>query len=122
MSDTVTPMQVERRLIELGKELDDSQTELARAEHQYMNAKSVWEIDSARCRMAVRQRATDAGNKVTVGEVDDETILRCQDQLTAYYNSEAVVKAARANSQRIRTQIEIARSIGASVRTSMEAL
>jgi hypothetical protein len=34
--------------------------------------------------------------------------------------SEAVVKATRANMQRIKTQIDIARSVGTSVRSSME--
>jgi len=38
------------------------------------------------------------------------------------YISEAIVKSARANASRIRTQIEIGRSVGASVRTSMEIL
>jgi hypothetical protein len=34
--------------------------------------------------------------------------------------AEASVKAARANATRIKTQVEIARSIGTSVRTSMD--
>jgi hypothetical protein len=35
-------------------------------------------------------------------------------------SAEATVKAARANAQRIRTQVDIARSIGTSVRASLE--
>jgi hypothetical protein len=34
--------------------------------------------------------------------------------------AEAAVKAARANANRIKTQVEIARSIGTSVRTSLD--
>jgi hypothetical protein len=34
--------------------------------------------------------------------------------------AEATVKASRANTSRIKTQVEIARSIGTSVRTSMD--
>jgi 4-hydroxy-3-methylbut-2-en-1-yl diphosphate synthase IspG/GcpE len=34
--------------------------------------------------------------------------------------TEAIVKAARANASRIKTQVEIARSIGTSVRTSLD--
>jgi hypothetical protein len=34
--------------------------------------------------------------------------------------AEAVVRAARSNASRIRTQVDIARSVGTSVRTSME--
>lgn len=115
-------MQIERRLIELGKELDDSYKELEAAEHGFMAAKATWEIDSAGCRLRIRQRYLEKGSKVTVGEVEDEMILACRDQMTALYVSEAIVKSARANASRIRTQIEIGRSVGASVRTSMEIL
>jgi len=34
--------------------------------------------------------------------------------------AEAMVRAARSNAARIRTQVDIARSVGTSVRTSME--
>ena len=34
--------------------------------------------------------------------------------------AEAIVRAARSNASRIRTQVDIARSVGTSVRTSME--
>lgn len=118
----LTPMQVERRLIELGRELDEANDGLHHAEHTYMNAKGAYEIATAKWRMKIRGSAADRGVKITVGEIDDEAMIRCQDELTAYYTSEAIVKAARANMSRVRTQIEIARSVGASVRTSMESL
>ena len=118
----ITPMQIERRLIDLGKELDDSYKELEAAEHGYMTAKAAWEIDSAGCRLRIRSKYLEKGSKVTVGEVEDEMIIACKDQMTALYISEAIVKSARANASRIRTQIEIGRSVGASVRTSMEIL
>jgi hypothetical protein len=35
---------------------------------------------------------------------------------------EAMVKASRANAARLKTQVDIARSIGTSVRTSMDAI
>lgn len=118
----VTPMQIERRLIDLGKELDDQFKELEAAEHGYMAAKAAWEIDSAGCRLRIRSKYLERGSKVTVGEVEDEMILGCKDQMTVLYIAEAIVKSARANASRIRTQIEIGRSVGASVRTSMEIL
>lgn len=120
MTDVITPMQVERRLLALSKELDDSHNVLVAAEHGYMKAKTDSEIEAAKWRMKIRQRALDAGRKITVGEVDDETMLRCESLLNALSIAEAVVKAERANAARIRTQIDIARSIGTSVRKSME--
>ena len=42
--------------------------------------------------------------------------MKLQQMATA----EALVRASRANAQRIRTQVDIARSIGTSVRTSMD--
>ena len=119
MSEVVTPMQVERRLINLSKELDESQEDLGAAEHLYMRAKSAWEINSAKARMSIKARAIERGGKVTVSEVEDEALLRCQEELMALNTAEAIVKAARGNNQRIRTQIDIARSIGTSVRTGM---
>jgi hypothetical protein len=57
---------------------------------------------------------------MTVQDVEDAAILQCEMDLTAFNASEAVVKAARANIVRVRTQIDIARSVGTSVRSSME--
>ena len=119
MAEIITPVQVELRLKNLGVELDESHEELVKAEKAYMDAKSMWEINSARARMTIKQRALDRGVKVTVAEVEDEALLRCQEELMALNTSEAMVKAARANNQRIRIHIDIARSIGTSVRTQM---
>ena len=112
-------MQVERRLLQLSKELDESTDDLGRAEMSFMTAKSAWEINSARARMQIKARVLERGGKATVGEIEDEALLRCQDELMALNTSEGMVKAARGNNSRIRTQIDIARSIGTSVRTSM---
>lgn len=120
MTDVVTPMQVERRLLVLSRELDQSQDSLVAAEHQYMSAKSEYEIESARNRMAERQAALSAGRKITINELDDIALMRCAGLLTALNAAEAVVRAERANAVRVRTQIDIARSIGTSVRKSME--
>jgi hypothetical protein len=46
--------------------------------------------------------------------------LAYRDELTALNAAEGIVKAARANSSRIRVQIDIARSVGASVRAAMD--
>lgn len=122
MTDVVTPAQVDRRLIELGRELDESHTQMVEAEQTFMSAKTGYEIAIAEARMRTRQRYIERGVKVTVGEIEDEALIATKIELTALNTSEALVKASRANNNRIRTQIDIARSIGASVRASMEML
>ena len=120
MNDVVTPAQVDRRLIELGRELDESHTHMVEAEQTFMSAKTGYEIAIAESRMRTRQRYIERGVKVTVGEIEDEALIATKIELTALNTSEALVKAARANNNRIRTQIDIARSIGESVRASMD--
>lgn len=120
MSAIVTPAQVEQRLLTLSREYDASHKELEEAELKYANAKSLWEINSARVRLSIRAKAIDAGRKLTVQEIDDEAMVRCQDELMALNTCEAIVKAARANATRVRTQIDIARSVGTSVRAALD--
>ena len=120
MSEIITPMAVENRLKNLGIELDAAYSGLVGAEQGYMKAKSAWEINSAKARMQIKASGLERGVKLTVSEIEDEALLRCQEELMALNTSEAVVKGARANISRVKTQIDIARSIGTSVRSSID--
>ena len=122
MSDVVTPQQVERRLIQLAKELDAAHQENVAAEKQYFDAKANYEIKIAKARLQVGQRYAERGVKATVQDREDEALMVAQEDLMALYNAEAEVKAVRANVARIRSQIDITRSISANVRNSMEVL
>lgn len=121
MTDIITPAQVERRLLQLNTELDNATLELSQGERQYHIAKTDYEIAVAKARMKLRQASIEAGTKLTVGEIEDQATLDTRVELTALSTAEAVVKASRANLQRVRTQVDIARSIGTSVRTSIES-
>lgn len=121
MSDIVTPQQVERRLIQLGKELDEAHRENVEAEQAFYTAKGAYEIGIAKARMAVGTKYADAGIKATVQEREDRATIETSELLSALYIAEAQVKAARANVNRVRSQIDITRSIAANVRTTMEA-
>jgi len=110
----VTPQAIENRLASLSKEVDDAHDFLEQAEHGYHKAKAEFEIAVATERLAF------AGEKLRVQDVQDHALIRCQTQYRSLNQAEAVVKAARANSTRIRTQVDIARSIGTSVRASLE--
>ena len=116
----ITPAQVEQKLVQLSREYDEAHKDLEEAEMGYASAKSLWEINSARARLGIAARALENGRKITVQERDDEALVRCQDELVALNNSEAIVRAARANAQRLRTQIDIARSVGTAVRAALE--
>lgn len=113
---SLTPMQVERRLLDLSKEIDESHSDLISAESKFHVAKASYEISMARSRM----NKSHPDMKLTAVQREDEALLDNAEQHMNLAIAEAEVKAARANVQRIRTQVDIARSISVSVRASME--
>jgi hypothetical protein len=120
MTDTILPMHVDRRLIQLSKELDSATSWLCDAEEGYMAAKTAHDLAAATNRMRIKQRMIENGEKPTVQEVEDRALIATREELTELNACEGIVKAARANSARLRVQIDIARSVGASVRAAMD--
>lgn len=118
--EVVTPAQVEYRLRQLGAEMDKAHEELVASEVRYSDAKSSFEIRSAHARMAVKQRSLEKGVKVTVQEIEDQALIQCAAEYTELNMADALVRAARENVRKIRTHIDIARSVGTSVRASMD--
>lgn len=116
----VTPAQIEARLKALSKEIDDVHVELVNAERDYNTTKANFEIAMAKSRMAYASKSSPSGKNYTVQERDDLAVLDNADLHLQLAIDEAKVKAARANANRIKTQVEIARSIGTSVRTSLD--
>jgi hypothetical protein len=112
----ITPEKVETRLYELSKEIDVAHEELVAAEKQYHKAKAVFEIAIARSRINIGLNNL----KLRVGDVADKALIECEKEWQDIQYAEALVKAARGNAQRVRTQVDIARSIGTSVRASMD--
>ena len=112
----VTPASVEKRLLDLSREVDQAHEFLDKCEEDYYNAKAGLEIALA----TVRVRTNGSAVKYTVRDKEDYAVLECADLIRAVAIAEAKVRAARANTNRIRTQVDIARSIGTSVRASME--
>lgn len=116
----VTPHAVERRLLDLGRELDTAHEELVQAESDYFNAKATYEVTMARTRMSVASEYATLGVKATVQEKEDAALVRVADEVFALGVAEAKVRAARGNVARVRTQVDICRSVGTSVRTSLD--
>jgi len=114
---TITPAQIEQRLVQLSKETDQAHDDLVEAEASYHRLKADYEISVAAARLKAA-RSVDV--KLTVQDKEDIATVQTQDALRALAIAEAMVKAARGNSQRVRTQVDIARSVGTSVRTSMD--
>jgi hypothetical protein len=110
----VTPQAIENRLATHSREVDEAHEFLERAEHSYHKAKTDYEIEMAHSRMKL------STEKMRVQDIQDCALINCQEQYKALNAAEALVKAARGNSMRIRTQVDIARSIGTSVRASLE--
>lgn len=115
-----TPVSVERQLIKLSKALDDATAALMDAERAYPQAKADLELALAEARMKVGARWAERGYKATVQEREDEALLSCRDEARALAILEGSLKAYRANVKRLETQVDIARSVGTSVRSSME--
>jgi hypothetical protein len=57
---------------------------------------------------------------MTAVQREDQALIENSEAHMKLAIAEATVKAARGNVTRIRTQVDIARSIGTSVRTSLE--
>ena len=117
MSQVITPQMIEQKLRDLSKEVDISHADLAKAEHTYYTTKAKYELALAHGRLSL---AGKQDMKLTVSDKADMALVSAEDLHLQMAIAEALVRAARSNASRIRTQVDIARSVGTSVRTSME--
>jgi hypothetical protein len=121
-NEIVTPAQVEAKLKSLSKELDTCHDELVKAEYKYYKTKAQYEIAMAETRLSLARQSAPNGRNYTVGEREDMAIVANRDKHIEMAEVDALVRATRANAQRLRAQVDIARSVGTSVRTSMEVV
>jgi len=120
MNNVVTPAQVEKRLYDLSKEIDDIQEHLSIVEKAYFETKASYEIELAKARMTYASKSSPTGKNYTVQEREDLALIDCEDLHFRLASMEATVRSCRANAMRVKTQVDIARSIGTSVRSSVE--
>lgn len=120
MNDIITPAMIETKLRSLSKEIDDAHKEMTDLELEYHQTKARYEIDIARSRITLAQKSSPTGKNYTVGEREDLAIIENATLHERLAILEAKVKASRANTIRLKTQVDIARSVGTSVRTSMD--
>ena len=120
MNEVTTPGGVERQLIKLSKELDETHSDLVSAENNYAAVKSEYEIALAKARIELSSKSAPNGKNYTVQEREDMALVANQDLHRQMGIADAIVRASRANSVRIRTQIDLARSVGTLVRAGFD--
>ena len=86
----------------------------------YHQKKAEYEVSMARSRMSYAAKSSPTGKNYTIQERDDLAILENENLHFDVNLLEARVKAARNNAARIRVQVDLTRSMSASVRTSMD--
>lgn len=117
---TLTPMDIEKKLVFLSQQIEKVQTELNDKESEYVTAKMEYELAMAHSRKRMMGARTEAGTKLTAQERDDLALLENEDAYRLVNALEVLVKALRGTAGQIKTQVDIARSLGTSVRTAME--
>lgn len=120
MSEIITPQNVESRLIQLSDELNEASQELMDSETVYYMTKATYEVKLAQKRLEIAGEYK--GTKTTVQERDDIALCALEDYAMEIAAATALVKASKSNVERIKFQIDIARSLGTSVRSSYDAL
>jgi len=116
----VTPVQVEARLKELSKLIDQAHDDLVHAESLYHQNKASYEIAIASSRLSLANKSSPSGRNYTVGERDDMALLENRDLHRIVAGDEAIVKANRANVARLRVQVDITRSISSSIKATLD--
>ena len=112
----LVPGAVEQRLIELEKALDDAYEDLLDAEGAYQQAKHEFDLGMAKARIDIGVTMP----KATVQYKEDLALIRNEGEYQRKLAADALVAGARANVQRLRAKADIARSLGAGLRSQME--
>lgn len=111
----VTPEQVEKRLMELSKEVDEAHEKLRDADANLVEKEYQFKKKMAESRV----RLSHSDNKMRVQEIDDRALMMNDTEYFEYLTAQHIVRAAKSNSDRVDTQVQIAQSVGASVRASL---
>jgi hypothetical protein len=113
---SLTPAQVEKRLFDLSGEVDQAHYSLADAENEFATADALHTIAMAKSRM----KNSHPDMKMTVTMREDTALIENEDSYMRLCIAEAKVKAGRSNNQRVRTQVDITRSISSSIKASLD--
>ena len=112
----ITPVQIEKRLVELSKEIDQAHVDLEEAENEYHQSVAQYEVAMAKSRI----KNSQIDMKMTAVMREDQALIENETLHNRVALAEAQVKACRANANRLRTQVDITRSVSSSVKASLE--
>ena len=113
----ITPEIAQNKMGDLIAEVDNGHQFLEQSEYEYQEAKTDFELGMAHSRLNPED---SEGMKLTERAREDLALLANQDKLHRLRFAEAMVKSARANTNRIETIAELTRSIGTNVRSSLD--
>jgi hypothetical protein len=120
MSEIITPAMVEQKLRGLSKEVDEAHKVLVEVETIYHSVKADYEVAMAKSRITLATKSSPTGKNYTVGEREDLALVQNEELHKDLAIIQAKILASRANTNRLKMQVDIARSVGTSVRTSMD--
>jgi hypothetical protein len=120
MSEIITPAMVEQKLRGLSKEVDEAHKVLVEVETIYHSVKADYEIAMAKSRITLATKSSPTGKNYTVVEREDLALVQNEELHKDLAIIQAKILASRANTNRLKMQVDIARSVGTSVRTSMD--
>jgi hypothetical protein len=111
-----TPVQIEARLEQLDAAIEMAFKDLDDAEYEYHETKASLELWMAKSRI----KLMTGDERMTVQQREDTALIENEELVLRMATSEARVRGARANITRLRTQVDIARSMNAGMRAAME--
>ena len=120
MNEIITPAMVEQKLRGLSKEVDEAHKVLVEVETIYHSVKADYEVAMAKSRITLATKSSPTGKNYTVGEREDLALVQNEELHKDLAIFQAKILASRANTNRLKMQVDIARSVGTSVRTSMD--
>ena len=109
----ITPLKVQERLFNLSHQIDENYKDLVQDETDYHRIKSQYEIAMARSRIKL------SDGKHTAQGREDLALLENEDLHFELATMEAKIKATRGLTNKLKTQVEITRSISASIANEM---
>lgn len=108
-----SPLEVGRRLMDLGVMFDEAETELEKRDEECVKAKQAYEV--------AYSRALLSSNQTSEGKRKAEAVLAVADLKLHAEITEQVVRGVRERIRTLDRQMEIARSVGATSRAEMSA-
>lgn len=117
----ITPANVEARLLELSGQVAEAYEWLRQVDANYGKLKATYEIEFARAYLATADQYGPTGKPLTVADREKTAIVATENLRFDLAAEETKAKAARSRVDELRVLTDIARSVSASVRLSIEA-